>query len=125
MRLKNDDLLLGDRRNERFHEPAGAPELQPGMPPRGVVDHRIGVGSEAGRVVMAAEDAGSASSSHCAPGPHASARVVGWGASAVNRPGSTGRIVLGPSGVSEVRQIAPASSSWNVGSPRPWPAPRG
>ncbi len=146
--LKDRDLLLEDRRDERLHEPAGTAEPQVRVPQRGVTDlHRVrGLAAKLARRRLAVHwprAPGSASSSHSAPGPPRSAHPVqdrrrrvpakspAW---AGGRPGGgersatwTGarhgstRIVAGPSGVSDVRQIAPASSARNVGSPLPRP----
>jgi hypothetical protein len=54
---------------------------------------------------------GNASSSHSAPGPHAWPRI--------SPPPATTRKVAGPSGVRDVRQIAPSAVRRQAGSPLP------
>ena len=56
--FEHDDLLLEYRGDERLHQAAGTADPQPRVPQRGVTDHRVRVGGEAGGVVVTAESAG-------------------------------------------------------------------
>src|SRR5579863_672287 len=56
--FEHDDLLLEYRGDEQIHQAAGTADPQPWVPPRGVTDHWVRVGGEAGGVVVTAESAG-------------------------------------------------------------------
>ena len=123
VRLKAHDLLLQDRRDQRLHEAAGAADAQARMPLGGLGED---AGGRAGRSAPASSwqpsAAGRASSSQAAPGPQACATRGVLRPSRLRRLSRpVTRIVAGPSGVSDVRHTAPASSIRNVGSLRPRP----
>ena len=110
MCLDAHDFLLEHGRDECLENPVGAAEPEG----RELPDEIAQAGMDrlkAGRIVSCAELAGQRGKQPAAPGPQAAPDAM---------PGrEVTRSVPGPSGVSDVRQIAPEGSMRNAGSPGP------
>ena len=76
VRLQDHDLLLEDRRHQRLHQPSGPAQPEPRITAGRVPNQRMGSKNQTpSHRHKAPKTAGSASSSHPAPGPQAHDRT--------------------------------------------------